>query len=329
MKNENWHKDELLSRQGEIIIPANFGKLETTLKKGKVYLVEQPDKNCDVFKKKEAFDNLLAEICYKVIAEELGIPTVNIKPAVMIYSDGKNTNEGFLMENIIDNENQLEVPAHKILDKHIQRTSDYHTIEDNMLCLQLEKERLLKNNKVKDVIVDKDIRNQLLQIFFMDYITVLTDRHDANITYIYELKDDCIYINLAKNYDNSFAFDFFTFFENYDIHTIEDQWKYVKDYTFFSFGIKNEENNEDCLEFGFAGKQLAEEIKTNPFMKELYFKARALDFEKIKGKIQNELPQQKIPNKIFDYMQLVMGKMLQSLEKNLTANHYENIKEGM
>lgn len=324
MDNQTWHNNDLKTRQGEIIVPADFGKHKTIKKRDNIFLIKQKEKAESVFKKTGELENILSEITYKVIAEELEIESVNIKPAIMVSVNPDKSHQGFLMENFVKNKNQKEVPSYKILDKFLERESTYHTVNDHVACLALLKEEILaKNSEIKKVVIDKDIRQHLLQIFYMDYITVLSDRHDANITYLFEQKGNTLFITLAKNYDNSFAFDLISFIQNFNIHTVEDQINYIKDYTFFDFGIFS--SKEIDLSLNQASKELAVEINKNPKLKNLHKKAKEIKFETIEKRIKLMLPEKEIPKKMFDYINSVLKTTTELLDRNIEATNQKQL----
>lgn len=321
-----WYQDkQYITKQGEIILPENFGTLKFERINHHVQNVQNTPQPY-LFFKKAPEEFLVAELLASHLANFLGISCVEVHKAIMV-SPKQITTPGIVSEDFLNNRNtQKEVLANDIYSmltrglfdnlgskRFVKKTlepmveNESKTVEYQLKLIKLFADYLGARNPNKKIVISPHLESDLLDMVFFDYLVMNKDRHAKNVAYVVEKNKDNIVITLAKKFDHEYCFllDSNRPFQE-KLNDMENQ-----PYHYFGVYQKNE---------GFGMKSVKEELAvclaTNSHLAAIYQKACALDTKQfVKNICQKEGVA--IPQKYAILFSKVIANRLQNLKEEI------------
>lgn len=305
----NTFEKELLTRRGEVIIPVGFGKYEKTIVENIHEWYKNQENINFLFKEQEKHgEDVDGEILFGIFANEIGLPVVNVYPAVKVDKFGIEK-KGIAIQSFVEEKNQKAITALEILKRsNLEHSNDIqsHLIAVSNFAKSFEAEG-------KELVVDSRLEEKLFTMCLLDYFSHCVDRHAENISYIIEKTSKNKYtLTLAKAYDNEYAFIMET--RNFKSSVSEEDMK--RGLCFFVYG-----NDKDSF------YQIPSAIKSNKMYMQIYKKITNFNFDKIKQKLKEKHPNYKISKQkldwakhIFEMAKSVLDKEIEKQSSKLNKN---------
>lgn len=321
-KNKWYDKSSFKTRQGELILPNDFSAFKYSLKhewviglKPKLY-----------FKKDNIVNHSDGEIIYSFFAKQFGIRVVEARPAILLNSDS-TAQKGVVTENFIENsrtqqyitaeELKSEVNANK-LGRRFYVNYDYPGNNTVQQCMEKLKYIYLCIKNIKEekpIVLDPNIKQDMIKMVLLDYIFLNEDRHANNFVFVIEEKSKCYSVSLGKIFDNSLILSLSKAFrQKMQINpekTLKHASKVIKlrmsIRTGFSYGLKINE----------AAADLAEYIVSDKEMFELYKKIEMFNFDAMESIVQKTIPNYKISPAAKELIKIIVPHTKKVLSRNI------------
>lgn len=303
-KQINIFENELLSRQGEIIIPVGFGNYERTTRRYSHDWFKLKNNPNFMFKPQDNYgEDIDGEIIYGMLAQMNGLPAVNIIPAVQTTKEGMQK-KGLAIQHFASGKNQRVVTAASILLR------DYYEIENNIQSHMEGIDVQVRLNQNEGILlqVEQNLEEKLFTMCVLDFLSLNLDRHKYNISYIItEHNKNKFSIELSKVYDNGYAF----MFGRTNKEMQKNLPKYIKNKMMDKMRFFVTNQNKPIVQ------QLAHAIKSNSNYAKIYNKIRRTNFDLVGEKINQKYPNYKISDKKLSFAKQIFKTMIGQLDKEI------------
>ena len=316
-KQKKWYDKELISREGDVILLYGEGsqlKHNESIYDSYIWFGSE-DKA--ILKDDCWKNNATSEIFVSYLAKLLGLPSVEVRPAVAI----KNAKEKEIIKGILVESYKMKDIAFSFKAEDANTGNKVNTVDNIIKNLQNYVEYLMDTKPyMASVALDPNLETDLLKLFVLDYITCEIDRNDGNILFYAFVDNEQNYtMKLGKIFDNSQAF-FFT----------DDEYKKFKKYLKndekfnelvdkrYSPALIFEDEEDKLYEFtSVITPKLVSRILKNPEVFHFYEKIKTIKFEQILKLIHKDMPEYKIPKFKYEVAQKVFNHRKELLIKEM------------
>lgn len=310
-KIKNSFEKAVTTKQGEFIIPVGFGKFEEVNHDHRHTWFKLKENPSFMIKKEIGLgEDFNGEILFDLFAEEFDLDAINVYPAVLLNKDGKEE-KVIAMQNFLTNPQTQTIIDSYDLTKNLNHEVAL-SIEGHLEGLELLKQEY--KSKGKQLEVNSNVQEKLFTMGLLDFLSLNTDRHAYNVSYIIEKVGENKYVlNLSQMYDNGYAFMIGR--QKFMVKSLDEylQNEFAKN---FKFNILA--NKEPMVQ------QLAISIVNNETYQKIYEKAKSYDFNKIGQKLKQKYPNYKISKKDFEMAKQVFKTTLKALDKQILKTKSEN-----
>lgn len=321
--DKDWYKNELKSKEGKVILPADFGSKKYATEKHWLIGLKP-----SLYVKMDAIDDIrsyfapsfvVTEMIYAAFAQYMGADAVNVKPMEFVYKNG-TIEDGMLVEDFVENrETQTVVSAEDILriySKSLSKNGSIITMCENTLPNHLaaldEFAKTFETKHGKPLIIDPDIESNLFRMILIDFVLLNKDRHTNNISYILEDKGSHSTIKLSKIYDNSLCLGMQEYNKQKGTLRLSDIIHDIKtDYKPLRFLA---DKPKSCfVQINEHAQLIAKYLEKNPQYFGMYKKATEFNIENLKAIIKKQVPNYPIDNSFFKYAKKINSLMVKTL----------------
>ena len=328
---QKWYdRQEYKTRQGELIIPADFPAFKYQLKNE--WVVNRT--KTKLYFKKDGISNYSeGELIYSFFAKHFDMNVVDVIPAVQVYKENY-VRKGVAIENFISNsKTQKYITAYDLkslvarkkfsITSYTYMASQVNSIENNMALLK-DIEYAIENKKPdKKIMVDKDIKQDMFQMHLLDYLFVNEDRHSNNFAFLIEEKKDCYRVSLSKIFDNSLVLGLSKFLYT---DTNEVTKFFVKNHiNNLGFRMSVKKQFSKSINLDVFAKEVAQEIIKNQNLANLYKRMRRFDFDNFESIVQKDIPEYKLEPEVLKIIKLVFQQTTRRLNRYI--KYYNELSE--
>ena len=309
--------NDIKTRQGEVILPGNFGKFKYKYHKTPNFWVHSQKMPKTYYKSDSNINNTKSELLYSLLAKEFHMDVVNAVPAIRVNRDNQYET-GVLVENFVTYPKITKYYAGStLISEYAYETNQRNTLENFMLAYQ----GLAHINKLftkKQVVTNDKAEEKLALMHMLDILTFNTDRHPDNIGALKIKTKQKIFIDFTKIFDNSFAFKL-NFFKRNGEKKFEVLYKeQFEKFNYFQFTI-NLKSKTNYFTFDQVAKEFAIYMHTKPEIYQVFQQILNYDINQLFKKLAQTYPGYEISEKekefvtdMFDYSRSKM----QSFYKN-------------
>ncbi|MGI5842232.1 MAG: hypothetical protein ACOX6H_02945 [Christensenellales bacterium] len=334
-KQKHWDEDELISLEGEVILPIEDGKggLRNEWMAKDLYY-----KPGNEFSYKGSVEG---EILYYFLAKTLGMEALEVKPALYVeYGENarfKNAYQkqilesGFVSGSVSKKflkENEEFVEFIDLCGAYLQ---DVGSIKDAVKAIESYAGNLQEEKQI-DVEIDLyEIKKKLTEIVLLDWFTKNRDRNASNLGIIVNYDDKRkAKIKLAPIYDNAMIFDF------HKKESTELLTRCIKEKNIKHFERKMKEGTQmlfmsesvSILKMTYENceAKLKNFILSSLYAKTFYEKIKTINFDEILKEIEKHNPNYTFPKDKLEIARLMFKLKIKNMEKSL-AKGKENGEE--
>lgn len=302
--------EDLKTRQGELILPYNFGEFKFKREEFVNFWVSSKVYKKSFFKMNDSVNDDLAEIIYSLLAQELGIDVVDVYPAIRLDKDG-NVKKGVLVENFISSPTKTkEIPADKLLEE-FGGNNAINNIENLVKAYVNLAKHYKKHSKKEVVFDDAATKHKLLCMHLLDVLTFNTDRHKHNIAFLLTENKDKIVIEMSKIYDNSFAFRLNKFRTSKRRNFVSFKRLNKDRFDYFKLSINQYQINSRYNELL---EELADYSKTDVSFYKMYNEIINYDINNLFERFKEKYPDYKLTKRDANYIRDALNFSKQNLE---------------
>lgn len=325
-KLRDFYHNNQKSLQGELIFPVDFGKYPLKRDDYENFWVKEKNLKKSLVKEDDEYNSSLGELYYYYLAKAAGLTTVEVLPALTVYSNGKSTNAA-LIENFIKKaSNSEEVFGNVFLHRYAEARDDYKNAITNYV--QAQDRALDEHLHTSEINYDGDanLKSKLMLMHMLDILTLNSDRHSGNISLVLTHEENISTYTLAKPFDQSFAFRMHEYnsgkYHNFD-HMLFNSLE-----NFYFYLTIHPISKKELPTFSYVKNELAKEMQIDPDLYQKFLKIKEIDIDLITQQIKNDFPDYNITPKQAGFAKDIFELTTRSVEYDFNRLQQESQKQA-
>lgn len=322
MEEKDWAEDELRTRDGQIILDVKNANYY-----GNSIWVSGKDRM--FFKPSEEhyyFASVEGEILYYYIAKQVGLEAVKAKPALLVaYRDHMQPEivDGTITRDFLQDNQDQKIFFHAA---KVSNSSKHTNIKSILLGIKSFVKVQQSKLKMPIIVNYEQMTQKLVSLLILDAVLYNTDRHNENLGFILERKNNVITMDLAPIYDNATIFYLNQKNLSRTLKTyvgIDDRKKFEKklnsldEQVYLLYKDRTKQTHYEKNLF----RDIASIVINNNFANDFFKKIKNINFDIIEKEIKKDLPNFNFSSLTLKYAKWMMEHQIKNIEKEIHNPH--------